>query len=144
VKYLSALWSLRARLRSLRVRDLLRQSIIGLMQHSPFIRLGKVVVSASDTLPKDDILRKTVMHLFAQIGLCVTAAYRSFVTLRAPTIFMMLNEYLSHLSFLSLAAIMRSKLPRVQGAVANDGPHGVLADDIRSKRSFFSLILLID
>jgi hypothetical protein len=68
------------------------RSLFSVMQHSPFIRLGKVIVSASDTLPKDDILRKAVVHLFAQIGLCLTAAYRSLVTLRLPTIFIPLNE----------------------------------------------------
>jgi hypothetical protein len=71
------------------------------MQDSPFIWLGKVIVSTSDTLPKDDILRKAVMHLLPQVGLCVTVAYRSFVTLRPPTIFILLNEYLCHLTFLS-------------------------------------------
>jgi hypothetical protein len=90
------------------------------MQHSPFIRLWKVVVSTSDPLPKDDVLRKAVVHLFAQIGLCVTAAYRSLVTLRPPTVFILLNEYLSHAATLYLAAIMRSKLPGLQEPLANE------------------------
>jgi hypothetical protein len=66
------------------------------------------------------------MHLLPQVGLRVIVAYRSFVTPRPPTIFILLNEYLSHLIRLSLRAIVHPKWPQAQGLVTKDGPRRFL------------------
>jgi hypothetical protein len=123
----------------------IRRSLFRLMQHSPFIRLWKVIVSASNTLPEDDIPRKAVMHLLAQIGLCSTVAYRSFVTLRPPTIFVLLNEYLSHLTLLSLPRLCARNGPELNRQLQTMHLKNFLSGDIMSKRSScLSLIFPVD